>query len=290
MNLKLSENRLEDIVSFAEVVREAYAKEGIPIPDSSHISKYIKAADQYAELLESGQDLSQIERQTFLEMIDGVLQCQTLANAVKWLGDRDPAKLHLSKLLAGSIDPTEKKRSKAKDFCFELKLLGALEAAGIPATLKEPDIAFTLDSQEFSIACKSLYSYGQLEKRVREARRQIAKTNSRALIALNVDGIIRVQDVLVSDDEATFGRLFSARVEHFARKHDHDFGRWIGPDERKVIGILISLSSLTTLIKEEAFCTAQYLLVMNRCPDTSPYFSVLQQLEQKLGQHEKPVK
>ncbi len=278
MRLRISTN--EEIAGFAKLVRDAYADHDIMLPPDSQVAKYAEAAEKLSAAKASGKNLADWGKEKYIEVVADVMECQRLATAIKWAREKTQFVQYLPRLLKGGIDPTEKKRTVAKDLCFELKTLEMFEAAGIPADLVEPDVVFELQGHRIVVACKSLYSLSNMENQVRKATRQIVRTDQRGLIALSIDQVVRMRELMDVEDEAEFQNRIESVAIGFAKKYDTSFARWI--TKRQVIGLLISLSTLTNLRREHVHASAQFVVIQNRCSEQSPYFRIIRELDRRL--------
>ncbi|MFH2056677.1 MAG: hypothetical protein ABIJ61_12010 [bacterium] len=278
MRLKKTTN--EELAEFAVLLEEAFLESGVDIPRGSEVAGYIDAAKRLSRARIEGEDLSNMGEPKFLALVEKVLECQRLATAVRWARSEPNLARHMERLLRGSVDPTAKKRTAAKDKAFELIMHSIFNSSGICARLAEPDIVFALEGREYSIACKCLYSPKNIQKQISRAKRQIVESGRRGLIAMSIENVVRLKDLLfVPDLEALNDRITRA-AGAFAKHYDTQFAKWI--NTAKVIGLMMSLSSLITVQRENLFLSAQHVILMNRVSEDSPYFSVLTEINELL--------
>jgi len=281
MTFKLTTQTYKKISEFGDLIRDEYAKNGINLPPNSFVMDYIKSAELLDSAWSKGDRTITEDKEKFSKVLENTLECFRLGSALKWAMNKNTLDRSLRHILKGSIDPTDKKRTEAKDFCFELQIIEILESAGINADLIEPpDIVFTLDDLELVIACKCAYSLGNLEKNIRKATRQIVKAGKKGLIALSIDGLVDHLRLLLVKDEHEIHNLIDGYATAFIRKYEKSFPFWIR--SRNVIGIIISLSTLTILRDRKLPTTAQYIIINPRCTENSPYFAKLEKLKSLL--------
>lgn len=100
------------------------------------------------------------------------------------------AREHLWALKKGSLDPSSRDRSVAKDKLWELELWAALNSSGLSATLEEPDVVARTPAGEIAIACKRLYSPKNVESQMSAGVSQIAKSGRHGILALCIEDLV----------------------------------------------------------------------------------------------------
>ncbi|MFQ6311839.1 hypothetical protein [Lysobacter capsici] len=98
-------------------------------------------------------------------------------------------KQHLLDLKRGSLDPSDRKRSPAKDKLWELELWAALNDRGIPAELEEPDIVARTPSGSIAIACKRIYSAQNAASSMSYGIKQLDRTGLTGVLAVTIEDL-----------------------------------------------------------------------------------------------------
>ncbi len=283
-DLRLKKTSAQDIADYALMVEDTFLKFGVGIPPSSEIGRIISFGKEYSESLRIGTDQSSWGQDKYREIMSGVLQLQIIASVVKFAGHRPEIQPMLRKLMKGSVDPTSIEHSKAKDFMFELQMLSLLDSGKINSELKEPDIVFELQGQQYAMACKTLYKSNNqsrsLENQLRKAKRQISISGLHGVVALAIQFVVRDRRLFLSSSEPDFGRIVSSESERFLKRYEDVIFRTLGGT--KIFGVLLLHTTLVQLESEKIFASAQYLLGRNLCSLQSQYMHVLNELEDKL--------
>jgi hypothetical protein len=145
----------------------------------------------------------------------------------------DPMMLtsHLRRLVDDSVLPQQdKKESVGRNAQTELYAYAICQRAGLtPATLEEPDVQCTFNSQQFGLAVKRIKSIQKLQSRVRKAAEQIEKSRFPGVvildttIALNPENT-RIWQVIDSDQ---FGPVYRAGFRLFIDSVADDLVDWV---------------------------------------------------------------
>ncbi len=106
-------------------------------------------------------------------------------------------RLELTTALHGAPLPSSDKRTEARNLQFQLYLTAWLVQSGLDARLDEPDVRFSHEGVCYGIAAKRLSSPRQVEKRVREAVRQLERPGVKGFVALSVERLLGPQDFRV---------------------------------------------------------------------------------------------
>ncbi|MGO1003238.1 hypothetical protein [Lysobacter sp. CA196] len=98
-------------------------------------------------------------------------------------------KQHLLDLKRGSLEPSDRKQSRAKDKLWELELWAALNDRGIPAQLEEPDIIAQTPSGNIAIACKRIYSAQNAASSMSYGIKQLDRTGLTGVLAVTIEDL-----------------------------------------------------------------------------------------------------
>jgi hypothetical protein len=103
-------------------------------------------------------------------------------------------KRHLEEIVSGHVSPHEERKSRPRDFQFELLIASTLKSNGISARLEEPDVVFDVNGTSFSIAAKRPKSTQKLGTNLRKAEKQLVAKGLDGLIALDLSAILNPQN------------------------------------------------------------------------------------------------
>ena|ERR1035437_5373031 len=151
----------------------------------------------------------------------------------------------LKDLLNGSLDLLKREQSKAKDTLWELELLRILTDHQIPAELREPDILFSLSGPALGVACKKLYSEGNVSKVVSNAVSQIERDAEFGIVALNIDDLLPADVLLKAETTEKMTKSLVDFVQDFMARHERHFRRYLQPG--RALAILASCSTIADL-------------------------------------------
>jgi hypothetical protein len=137
--------------------------------------------------------------------------------------EADTAAAYLRKLVKGSLDPSARNPSSAKDTFWELELLGTLRDRGFNASLREPpDIIVDLEDAPAGIACKKFYSEGNVGKVLSEAVEQIEASSMCGLVAISLDDLLPPDALIRAPNaRAALEHLNSLNLAFLARHERH---------------------------------------------------------------------
>ncbi|HEX7400684.1 MAG TPA: hypothetical protein VF369_00770 [candidate division Zixibacteria bacterium] len=277
MSFKATSISYEDVSKLGDLIVDVYNQFDIPLAPQSEMMRYIKSAKLlFSEWQADDKNITNNSRK-FFGIMEGCLECLRIGSAMQWVKNKPNLQLHLKKMLKGFIDPTEKERTDAKDFWFEINVAARLESAGIRAELVDPpDIEFVLDSSKYVIACKCTYSESNLEEQIRRARKQILRTSEKGIIAICIDALIDHSDLVIAPTQSVLYSRIMDKTERFLKQYERFLPDWI--NSRKVIGLLIFASTLSIIEDENTPREGQFVLINNRCSPNSPYMQVMKNL------------
>jgi hypothetical protein len=271
----------EEISRLGDLIVNVYNQHGIKLDPDSEIMQYVNSAKLLSSKWQAADKSITRNSREFFRILEGTLECLRIGSAIQLIRNKPNMQLNLKKMLKGQIDPTEKKRTEAKDFWFEISVLARLEIAGISAELVEPpDIEFVLDDSKFVIACKCAYTESNLKGQIRKATRQILRTGKKGIIAICVDALLDHSDLVIAPTSDELYTRIADKTENILKSYEQFLPIWI--DSRKVIGLLLFASTLSIIEDEKSPREGQFVLVNNRCTPTSPFFQVVQKLGTQL--------
>jgi hypothetical protein len=277
VGFKASTFSYEEISRLGDLIVTMYNQHGVQLDPTSEIARYVDSAKRLSSAWQAGDKTITRDSRQFFRILEGSMECLKIGKALQWARNKPDLQLHLKKILKGSIDPTGKQRTEAKDFWFELMVLARLEAAGIHSDLVEPpDVQFELNGSKFVVACKCAYRESNLKVQLRKATRQILKTDQKGIMAICIDALLNHSDLVIAPSQRDLYNRVMDKTERFLKQHERLLPAWI--NSRKVIGLLIFASTLSIIEDEKVPREGHFVLVNNRCTMNSPYFQIVRQL------------
>lgn len=179
----------------------------------------------------------------------------------------------LKKIIKGPVSYQEESiktsSNEARNFQFELYILSALMNSGILEykQIGNHDISFEYKNKIIIIECKRVQSTQQIRNRIKEAGKQIQKSNTLKLIngivALDISKIINPNfDILVASNKESLGRLLTNIANNFA---NHNSKFWNNEFKyKKVTAIILRFSTVAYLSDQKLlnFCSHQDVRIL----------------------------
>jgi hypothetical protein len=233
-----------EIRKHAEELENFYKDAGIRLTKNSGLGTLISNAKELCDncLLKKNDNLS--HKMLFLGM-----DLDRIVEAVLPLKYESEKTSYLKKLLSGTLDFFERKKSKAKSALWELEIWSWLLKKTQNARLGEPDITVNYAGSRIGIACKKLYSERHVQNVLSEAVKQIEKGFEFGIVAINIDDLLPENVVLKSENSnAASERLFKNNDE-FLRRNGRHFEKYFSTD--RLISAIISTSAIVDTPSEK---------------------------------------
>jgi hypothetical protein len=169
-------------------------QEGIRVHPASRLAQYLRQLDAAActdgLLVPKGLKLEAWHRALF-ELDDLHMIVDELRRAPEVSGWQ-----HLIKqALDGGILPSDEvKHARARDIQFELSMAAMLRRAGYEVLLAEPDVLVRVQKRKYGLAAKRPRSIMNLDKAIRDADKQIARSGRDGFIALDLSFMLNTRD------------------------------------------------------------------------------------------------
>lgn len=218
---------------------ERFGAHSLDVRRSSSIQNLVRLASE----LSDAWLCNELHTVTFDHVL-AMLQIDRIATAALGIPRASEAAL-LKDLLNGNLDLLKREQSKAKDTLWELELLRILTAHGIPAELREPDILFSLSGPTLGLACKKIYSEGNVSKVVSKAVSQIERDAEFGIVALNVDDLLPADVLLKAETTEKMTNSLVDFVQGFMARHERHFRRYLQPG--RAMAVLVSCSTIADL-------------------------------------------
>lgn len=269
-----------EVAKLGDLILDVYHRHGITLQSGSSILRYIASAKLMLSKWQAGEQT--FKPRECASTLEESLECLRIGSAIRWLENKPNLKDKLKRLLQGTVDPTQKARTEAKDYLFELNLAARLESAGIDSSLVEPDIMLDLSGAKLAVACKCVYSARNLESQVRKAVAQILKAGEKGIIALSIDAQLKQSQLTSVPTEAEHYRRVANQAKHFLNLNRARVCKHVGV-RKDVIGLLLSASTLSLVQDIRLPQEGSYLLLNNLCSEHDPEIGLIKTLHSRLG-------
>jgi hypothetical protein len=226
-------------ISFLEVKEQAaaiaqmYREAGVQLSPHCDLAKYIAAAGEVSDQWLLGKD-RKIQAGLLLR---GIQMDRIASSLLAAKGSRKITE-HLRHLAKGSLDVFARRPSKAKDTLWELELHALLHARSVTAELDEPDIVAKMNDVVIGIACKKIYSHGNVEKTLSVGVAQIEQVSEYGLLAINIDDLWPPNQIRASTSDEELGHSLSQENLAFLRRHIRHFQKYLSTG--RVMGALVA--------------------------------------------------
>ena len=227
-----------EIKQKAQFVESFYADFGMEIPRECGLGYVIKCAKELSDawLIDGAESVSD-------EVLYGAAHLNRVSEGILALRDQYDPVPYLRKLINGSLDFLDREQSEAKNFLWELELLRSLHEHGVNANLVEPpDIVCEFEGSSIGIACKKIYSEGNVEKVLSQGVAQIEDKYEFGIIAINIDNLTPAGTILVVDTQEEMADRVSDLNKDFLRRHERHFRRYL--TSGRLLSALISTNVL----------------------------------------------
>ncbi len=182
------------------------------------------------------------------DLVTGInaVYAEKIARVVTDLIDAPGVEEALQRIAGSDVNLSHRLKSQGKDALWELSLLTTLLRKQISAELVDPpDIVVELRMGSYAIACKKIYELKSLFSRMRDGAKQISKSGSPGVIALNIDDLLPGDHILTSQNPKTALDILSSETKRFFQENSTAFGRI--REKNCLDGVLISASTISDI-------------------------------------------
>ena len=179
--------RIGDLLSAADLTLDRLCTLGVPIASDNRLARARRTVLKLSERADNEEDV-RVDPIVFAELHRTMLEQFLIVRAID---PRRPEEVqHVAHLLSGSDDPATDTDTRHRDAQFELMIAALLRFGGIVGVhLGEPDIRIPAGAEFLGIAVKRISSPKKLEKRMKQAARQIQRQSQRGLVVLGLDSV-----------------------------------------------------------------------------------------------------
>lgn len=238
----------EQIAAKAQLVRAVLEQRKVKLRPSSALSQLLSQADKLSQAW--AEQVKPDDR-----VVWEAAFVNRLADAVTNLPDEPGIQEALRRMAGHVMQPDDRSDShQGKDSLWEIVLLSDLKTRGLAAKAAEPDILVDFGIGDYPIACKKIWSENGVEKRVSHAAKQLAPFNNGGVIALNLDDLVPVGQVVSVPTKAHAKAVLTKFNLDFVERHRDVLQNAVM--NGKCDGFMISTTAFAVLAEEE---TSAYL-------------------------------
>ncbi len=208
---------------------------GIRAHRDSVLSLIFRAAEKFAE------DWN-VDRQhvTVPDLINAGNANRLADSIIAVKGDKSAAGL-LKKICGNNVNFSSRTLSQGKDAFWELELATLLRGRSLDAAFVDPpDLVVDFGFGDYAIACKKVYSEGNVEKQVSKGARQVVKADMHGIVALNIDDLVPERGILKGSTGQEVLDLMAGFNRTFLDRHLHHLHRYV--QDGRLDAILVSVS------------------------------------------------
>jgi hypothetical protein len=219
---------------------QMYEKYDVPLPPTCDLAKHIADAVRIS-------DLWMMAREG--EIVAGAryhgAQLDRIANAFASVKNADSRTTYMRALTRNSLDMFDRAPSHAKDILWEMELCALLKAKSFVAELKEPDIVVTMGNHCIGIACKKVYSEGNVETTLSNGVAQIERRYELGILAINLDDLLPPNQIRVASSDKALSKSLSADNFAFLGRHGRHFKKYLGSN--RILGVIAATGGFAVL-------------------------------------------
>lgn len=182
------EQDLENILADLHQIKANLKTNGIMLHPSCRFSIFEREIQKYVQVRDHSMSINDINISILTEGYRDSNELKVITSSKEVFEASIPI---LKQILKGTPVPSEDANSTARDKQFELYLAAILERTGFNISLEEPDIRFIYKTEEYSLAAKRIRSHQQINRRYREAIKQIKKFPYPGFIGISMDYLVR---------------------------------------------------------------------------------------------------
>jgi len=217
----------------AKAVAQMYRDSGIQLNANCDLAKHIAAAVEVSDYW-----LTDKSRELQVETLFRGIQMDRIASSVLAAKKSPRISEHLRHLAGGSLNILDRRPSKAKSTLWELELYALLSTRAVVADLDEPDIVARINGMSIGIACKRIFSDGNVEKTLSVGVKQIEAVSQYGLLAINIDDLWPANQLRLATSEQYLAHTLSQENLEFLRRHERHFTKYLSSG--RVMGAMIA--------------------------------------------------
>ncbi|QBZ89931.1 hypothetical protein EPZ47_14760 [Pseudomonas viciae] len=239
-NFDFKSSTYSEVAQLVDVAERAILERGIRFTPQSVLHKL------FADARKLDRDWRDSSRSPSLVTGINSVYAEKIARIVTDLIDAPGVEEALQRIAGSDINLSHRLKSQGKDALWELSLLTTLLRKQISAELVDPpDIVVELQMGSYAIACKKIYELKSLFSRLRDGAKQISKSGSPGVIALNIDDLLPGDHILTSQSPKVALDILSRETKRFFQQNFAAFDRI--KEKSCLDGVLISASTISDI-------------------------------------------
>jgi hypothetical protein len=239
-NFDFKSSTYSEVAQLVDVAERVILERGIRFTPQSVLHKL------FADARKLDRDWRDSSRSPSLVTGINSVYAEKIARIVTDLIDAPGVEEALQRIAGSDINLSHRLKSQGKDALWELSLLTTLLRKQISAELVDPpDIVVELQMGSYAIACKKIYELKSLFSRLRDGAKQISKSGSPGVIALNIDDLLPGDHILTSQSPKVALDILSRETKSFFHENFAAFDRI--REKSCLDGVLISASTISDI-------------------------------------------
>jgi len=224
----------------AKYVLERFKHYGIDVPASSRFMRMHSALcnDDGSSRGYISEDDSLFE--TAREALRDISQLEFFFDQIKHDPEKGKYAPIIKRIIRDSVLPQDNmKNSYGRDAQAEAFGFAVCRNAGMNPVFEEPDVTCTTDKQRTGIAVKRIKSRSQLEKRLKEAAKQIQKTSLPGIVSVEVTLAVNPKNltIVTNQDEGRVRRWWEDKQRKTVEDWDPRLRQTLG--SKGVLGVFL---------------------------------------------------
>ena len=194
------------------------------INPNNRFSKFVK---EYEKLYQNN-DLPFFSSEKHIELLAGFKDFVELEMIYSSGIYKDASMSELKRLFDGNILHFGDANQTPRDLQFQFSIAALLKNNGCTVKMCEPDFIFHYDRIDYPVAAKRLSSQKKIEKRIKEAEKQISKYDNPGIIALSIENLFKQEDQIINNKplsqsaEELDNRFINYTKQNFNKEYFND--------------------------------------------------------------------
>jgi hypothetical protein len=252
----------------AVAVKALYTESGVNLPSTCDLALMIADTIKSSDVFDDGEARAAGGASLPAMQVYRTMQLDRTANALLSLRGTSNLHKYLRDICSGSLDPFDRKPSRAKDILWEVELHAELKRKSIKVRLEEPpDLVVDTGDTSIGIACKKIYSDKNLEKVLSNGVAQIEQASRYGIVALNLDDLREPNTMRAAPTLAGILDILAVENAEFLKKHQRYLKKYL--TSKRVLGALVSAGGLSCVQEKIPFIVTPRQFMLWSYPELS---------------------
>jgi len=273
-----SDSTFETLLDSLRRALSVLAAHGYAVNPSSRFCQIQRQMENAIRVRDCGGSPSNIEWDVLYEGLGDIYELTSITSLPYILTS---CSREVQTVLSGAVIPYGDSHPHARNLQFQLFVTATLGLLGWSVTVAEPDIRFDYEGQTYCVAAKRVSVLSQIETRISEGRKQVAKAGIPGFIALGLEQVIRRKSNIVVaahpdalwEPAETLGNQLLEEVLRPAVLKNFD---------PMVVGYFVSMSIPAILPHLMSVGFSRMFRSIAVAPPTSPYHAVSMEIAQQV--------